>query len=99
MPFTQTSTVLEFHRRISQGYNHLLRESLADLSRFKSLTTPPTDLTFLQDYVQNTINKLVTKAVKIVMMEPENRWSFASDGGVWRISNIVPTEDNWLVQT
>ena len=68
IPFTQTSIVLEFHRRMSQGYSHLLRELLGELSHLKNLTTPLADLTFLQDYVQNTINKLVTKAVKIVSL-------------------------------
>ena len=35
---------------------------------------------------------------KIVTIQPESRWSFAHDGGVRRIWNIVSTEDNWRVQ-
>ena len=39
---------------------------MTELSRLQNMSTPPAYLKSLHDYMEGTINKLVTKAVKIV---------------------------------
>ena len=62
----QRSMLLEFYQRATLGYIQELAQSMAELSRVQKVTTPPTYLKKLDDFMQDPLIGLITKAVKIV---------------------------------
>ena len=63
---SQGSTLLEFYQRATLGYIQELAQSMAELSGVQKVTTPPAFLKKLDDFMQDPLIGLITKAVKIV---------------------------------